>query len=161
MVSLTILRSSKVKLSETEQNFPVNKLIWCFVSLNPDQFIGLSRNTPANIIDNNIEYSTSRIVYIIKSNMKLFQKNKRLRLWHKLLTLRFVKVTQGYMNLKKGRGFNDPPYIKDWNYPTCTLSHIEQQQKNSHIYDCIIIKIQLRCITVFCTAFITIFIQQF
>jgi hypothetical protein len=39
----------------------------------------------------------SRIIQVTRSNMKLFQENTKLKLWHVLLTLGFVKGTQGYV----------------------------------------------------------------
>ena len=39
----------------------------------------IQRASKVNISDNNIEYSTSKIGYINKNNMKLFQENTKLR----------------------------------------------------------------------------------
>ena len=62
-----------------------------------------------NSCDNNVEYSTSRIVYITRRNMKLFLENIKLRLWHVswlwVLSIAVPIFSQCVQNFKKASFF--------------------------------------------------------
>jgi hypothetical protein len=66
--------------------------------------------------------------------MKLFQENTKLKFWHLIWTLGSVKVTRGYVYLKKIEGCFNPPH----SFLSLTLfnqhltSHCAAPEKSSH-----------------------------